>query len=252
MVKIPIDKPQMVNVDYAGKILTPEELKAVVGEVNDGVKRDFEGMGVLDKPVEINEDGEVCYVPINGTILFGNVVSNHFPGVYVSTRAEKERAIKDGLSFEGVYSYDSLCLGGVDLGGGRLNGRELDFACRLMRHSKLEKKAGIVGFQERVLEAPALIPMSGIFIEPDKDYGLHFAINPKTQVVYDKGLKQGGNFDDCDFKTGVPILGQGGRTFYPNKGNLAGVGVGGGGVLADDGSWSNSGCNSRVVLTDTR
>ena len=250
MVDIPISELRKVKVDYAGKILTAEELRGVVEEVNRRAESDFYGVRVLNAPVKINDDGELAIVPIDGTILVNDVVRRNFPGVYVSTRAEKEKALREGLEHEGVYSYDSLCVGGVDFSGNRLGGRELDFDCRL---------AKIIGndlndLGKRVKDTPALVQMANLGLEPDKNYGFHYSVDFNASVIFDGRLKQEGMFNECDFERGLPVFKDCGvRSSYPNQGKLQGVSLDGGlGLVADGVGWSLAYCDSRVVLTDTR
>lgn len=253
MVKVPVKQPRMVNVDYAHKVLSADELRAVVDEVNQRAGKDFYGANVLDSPMII-QDGVLRITPINGTILFGQVVSKNFPGVYVSTRAEVERALQEGLDHQGVYSYDSLCLGGVDYSGKRLNGRDLDFACRLMGVDKKLKDLSCL--DSVVSKEPALVPISKVSLEADRNLGFHYAISPDLEgsLIYDKRLKQKGNFNETDFERGLPIFdGNCKRIIFPNDGVLRGVYLDDGlGLGAVGGSWAIADCNSRVVLTDTR
>jgi len=253
MVKVPIAQPTMVDVDYAQNILSGDELRAVVGEVNQRAKKDFYGAHVLDSSMLI-EGGVLKITPINGTILFGQVVSKNFPGVYVSTRAEVEKALREGLDHNGVYSYDSLCLGGVDYSGKRLNGRDLDFACRLMKFDENLKDLSCL--KGVVSKEPALVPISKLSLEADRNLGFHYAISPDAGdlIVYDKRLKQNGKFNETDFGRGLPVFGSDGkRQMYPNQGMLRGVCLDGVlGLVAGVCDWAFAGCGSRVVLTDTR
>jgi len=266
MVKIPIDKPQEIKVDYAGRILSKDELKAVVKEVNQSEK-DFYGVGVLDRPVKIR-NGELTYDLINGrelinvlmneAILVNGVVIKKFPGVYVSTRDEKEKALEAGLDHTGICSYDSLCLGGIDLTGRRLGGRELDFASRLVRVlNENGSDVDLVSLQKRVEREPALIPMAYLRLERDGNFGFHYSICPKgNEIIFDKKLKQGVRFDKAESKTGLPIFGrQGARAFYSNHIGLQGVCLNGRlDIVLSSGDEPNMNDSylSRIVLTDTR
>ncbi|MFH1452112.1 MAG: hypothetical protein ABIF88_02985, partial [archaeon] len=163
---------------------------------------------------------------------------------------------ENGLSWENVYSYDSLCVGGVDFSGERLSGRELDFNVRLMKLLREREQYSGEDLQdlERLLrERPALVKIDDLSLVPDSGYGFRYEISPDAKVVLDKRLKSDGKFNEVD-GNGLPNFCEDGkRNFYANQGRLQGVCVGGGGRLyANVVSWSRSDSRSRVVLTDSR
>ena len=244
MVLIPIQKVEKVNVGYAG-----EKHKDVVDEVNRIVKEDFKGVSVLDREMEIDSNGNVTYTPIYGTILLNQVLRERFPGSYVSTHAEKERALTNGLKGEGVYSYDSLCLGGFDL-----YGIDLDFAGRLVSVLREQgEKIDLEILREKIKEEPAMIGIRDLSLRPDETYGLVIVPRLDAKVYFDSRLKQEGSFNEVDFERGLPSkFGEGNRRFYPSKGKLQGVCLDDElDVDASDGDWSLSYCDSRVVVTET-
>ncbi|MFH1452044.1 MAG: hypothetical protein ABIF88_02630 [archaeon] len=260
MVKIPKENPEMIEVDYAGKILGREELEEVARTVNKMAREDFYGAKVLGRNIEVGaNNGDLVYTSINGTILVGQVVRDMFPGVGIANRAQKERAYENGLSWEDVYSYDSLSVGGVDLSGEKLKGREFDFDVRL--RELLKRRLGnfdgksMEELECLLLERPALVKIDDLSLRPDENYGFVYQINPQAEIILDGRLKQRGSFNGTD-NYGLPNFCEDGkRDFFPNLlGRLLGVYVDDdGGLYAfDDDVWSLSGSRSRVVLTDSR
>ncbi|MFH1451951.1 MAG: hypothetical protein ABIF88_02120, partial [archaeon] len=163
---------------------------------------------------------------------------------------------ENGLSWENVYSYDSLCVGGVDFSGERLSGRELDFNVRLMKLLRERGEfsgMGLLELEKLLTENPALVKIDDLSLVPDSGYGFRYEISSDAKVVLDKRLKEDGRFNEVD-GNGLPNFCEDGkRNFYANQGRLQGVCVGEvGGLCANGGSCSDSYSRSRVVLTDSR
>lgn len=252
MAKVPVQTVKYNDVDFLSGGLAREVAK----EVNAISKEEFEsnGVTVLDRPLEVNRDEQLTYVPINGTLLVNRVLRKN-GNSYVSTRSEKERALEaqEPLNHKGVYSYDSYCLGGFNPD---ISDRDSLLASRLVHILRNmengEPKLTLSELQKRVSQTPMLIQMRDLDLTFDKTYGV--VIVPYNNEIkdfsFDARWKTAGNFYNAD-ENGLPILDRNGtRTLYKNHGSGRGVCLGIDlFVYAYGSDWSGSyGC-SRVVRT---